>query len=78
MKILKGSLVENLYDWPNPEVVTAPHETAPHETTPKSVMTLRKTTVLGENDVAYMSDKVWPFQAQRKFQDTPPLPPLPT
>ncbi|KAF8418212.1 RmlC-like cupin domain-containing protein [Tirmania nivea] len=53
MKILKGSLVEDLYDWPNPEVVTSPHDA-----TPTPTMTLRKTTVLSENDVAYMSDKI--------------------
>jgi len=55
MKILKGSLAEDLYDWPNSEAITAPHDT-----TLKPTMTLRKTTVLSENDVAYMSDKVCP------------------
>jgi len=60
MKILKGSLVEDLYDWPIPEVITAPHDA-----TPKSTMTLRETTTLSENDVAYMSDKVCSLQAQR-------------
>lgn len=50
MKILQGSLVETLYDWPEKDGTMAQQDAA--------TMTPRKKTVLNENDVAYMSDKV--------------------
>lgn len=53
MKILQGTLVETLYDWPDSEAIMSPHSTSR-----ESTMTPRKTTVLDKNDVAYMSDKV--------------------
>lgn len=50
MKILQGSLVETLYDWPEKDGAVAQQDAA--------TMTPRKKTVLNENDVAYMSDKI--------------------
>ncbi|KAF8470544.1 cysteine dioxygenase [Kalaharituber pfeilii] len=53
MKVLQGTLVETLYDWPNPEIVA---QSGQSQTTAN--MTPRKTTRLSENDVTYISDKI--------------------
>ena len=55
MKILQGTLVETLYDWPDKAVVTPTScDTRPVA----AAMTPRNSTTLVEDEVAYMSDKV--------------------
>lgn len=47
MKILRGSLQETLYDWPNKDKIEEGVASPP---------TIKKDTVYGENEVTYMSD----------------------
>ncbi|KAI9839043.1 MAG: capsule-associated protein CAP1 [Thelocarpon superellum] len=47
MKVLKGSLKETLYDWPDRDAVRRGQA---------SPLTVRRETVFGENEVTYMSD----------------------
>ena len=49
MKVLKGSLVETLYEWPNREVM-AETKSAP--------LKVWKTTEFGVDEVTYIHDKV--------------------